>query len=141
LILGGDGANHAVADDAAFRQPGVQVLEHREDAIELLRASALSVNPLTGIRGSAIKLIESLLAGRICVSTREGARGFVSESFPALAVVDDVAAMAGPVVELLRNAALRREREAPRVEVLSRFSWERCAAEQGALYRELLAHP
>ena len=49
------------ADAAAFAQAGVEVAgASRRRAGALLRASTLTINPLPAIRGSAVKLVESL---------------------------------------------------------------------------------
>ena len=76
LVLGGDESAEAVAQEPAFAQPGVTVSGHRDDVPALLAQCALTINPLAGIRGSAVKLVEALAAGRVCVSTADGARGF-----------------------------------------------------------------
>ncbi|MEP6941838.1 MAG: glycosyltransferase [Betaproteobacteria bacterium] len=138
VVLGGDGAPAATAGDDVFAQPGVRVLEHREDIAALLGASAMTVNPLSGIRGSAIKVIESLAAGRVCVSTLEGARGYADAGLPGLVAVSDVAGMIDPIVKLLTDPARRRDIERPDAAQLARFSWQQCAAVQGDLYRSLL---
>src|SRR5204863_2625681 len=87
LILGGNDAPAAAADDPLFGQPGVEVMALREDVAALLGDCALTINPLRRIRGSAIKLIESLTVGRVCVSTVEGARGFLDVRHPGLGTV------------------------------------------------------
>ncbi len=138
-VLGGDESKAIVATDPLLRQPDVTVLGHREDVPQLLDRAALTVNPLQGIRGSAVKLIESLSAGRICVSTHDGARGFADRGSTALVCVADVAAMATPVVELLRDDARRRAREAPDAALLEPYQWDRCAERQRQLYRSLVA--
>jgi GT2 family glycosyltransferase len=138
LILGGDQAPARVADDGAFVQNGVTVLEHREDVSALLSASALTLNPLTGIRGSSIKVIESLTAGRVCVSTGDGARGFVDAGFAGLLTTPSVAGMAGIVIELLRDEARRHRIEVPDAARLADYQWRRSAERQSALYRTLL---
>jgi GT2 family glycosyltransferase/glycosyltransferase involved in cell wall biosynthesis len=138
LILGGEGGAARVAGDAAFSQDGVSVLGHREDVPALLAASALTLNPLTGIRGSAIKVIESLAAGRVCVSTEDGARGFADAGFAGLLTTARVADMARVVIELLRDDELRHRLEAPDAGRLAGFQWRRSAEIQGSLYRELL---
>ena len=46
-----------------------QVVGHRDDVPALLARCALTINPLAQIRGSAVKLVESLAAGRVCVTT------------------------------------------------------------------------
>lgn len=138
-VLGGDESAAIVAADPLLRQPDVAVLGHREDVPQLLRQATLTVNPLQGIRGSAVKLIESLSAGRICVSTHDGARGFADRGSAALVCVADVAAMATPIVELLRDDAQRHAREAPDRDLLEPYQWDRCAEHQRQLYRGLLA--
>ena len=82
-------------------QPGVDVVGHRDDVAAALRQCTLTINPLTGIRGSALKLVESLTAGRVCVGTHESARGFADAGFAGLVTVPDVAAMAAPIIALL----------------------------------------
>jgi GT2 family glycosyltransferase/glycosyltransferase involved in cell wall biosynthesis len=138
LILGGDEAAKMIAGDALFAQPGVRVLGHREDVPELLAASALSINPLAGIRGSAVKLIESLMAGRACVTTDEGARGFRGTGLAGVVQAATISDMAEPVAALLADPAARHRLEAPRETQLAPFRWEASAALQKALYAELL---
>jgi glycosyltransferase involved in cell wall biosynthesis len=139
LVLAGDRAEQSIAGDAAFAQPGVSVVGHREDVRELLRGSALTLNPLSGIRGSSIKVIESLAAGRACVSTKDGARGFVDAGLAGLVTVDDVEAMAGPIIALLKDNRQRNRIEEPDASRLERFQWRHCAALQSELYRNLMA--
>jgi glycosyltransferase involved in cell wall biosynthesis len=137
-VLGGDGAPDAVASDELFAQPGISVLGYRDDVPELLSECALTVNPLSDIRGSSIKVIESLAAGRACVSTEEGARGFSGAAFPGLITVGQVADMAAPVIELLTDSEKRRRIEMPPPSEIERFQWQHCAGIQSALYRTLL---
>ena len=138
-MLGGDESAAVVAGDSTLRQGGVTVLGHREDVESLLRGAALSINPLTGIRGSAVKLIESLSAGRICVSTEDGARGFAGERFCALVTVGDVGAMAEPIVDLLSDVRRRRALEAADLGRLAVHQWAQCAQRLRELYQRLLA--
>jgi GT2 family glycosyltransferase len=138
LILGGEGAPKRIQGDPAFFQDGVTVMEHRDDVPALLSTSVLTLNPLTGIRGSSIKVIESLSAGRVCVSTEDGARGFNDAGFAGLLTTAAVADMAGIVVDLLRDEHRRRQIEVPDVARLAHFQWRRSAEIQGSLYRTLL---
>src|SRR5206468_12888663 len=94
VVLGGDGARAEARDDPAFAQSGVEVFDHRDDVAEFLDASALTVNPQLDIRGSSIKVIESLTAGRVCVSTVDGARGFRDAGSAGLVLAADIASMA-----------------------------------------------
>ena len=138
LVLGGDGAAQAIIGDAVFAQDGVDVMDHREDVAALIAASALTVNPLSGIRGSSVKVIESLVAGRACVTTEDGARGFAAAGLRSLIKVRDIEAMVEPIVELLRDDARRRDLETPDAAALAPFQWHHCAGIQGNLYRALL---
>jgi GT2 family glycosyltransferase/glycosyltransferase involved in cell wall biosynthesis len=138
LVLAGDGAEEAIAGDDAFRQDGVSVVGHRDEVGALLRDSAVTINPLSGIRGSSVKVIESLAAGRACVSTKEGARGFLDAGFSGLITTTDVAAMAEPIIDLLDDAELRHRIEMPDAARLEPFQWQHCAGIQAALYGSLL---
>lgn len=138
LVLGGDEHVTLGAFDPAFTQPGVEVVGHRDDVPRLLAESALTINPLSGIRGSAVKLVESLAAGRVCVSTTEGARGFRAAVPPGLLTVPDVAAMIDPIVALLVDTQRRHRLETAAHELLPTFAWSRVVARQQALYDALL---
>lgn len=123
--------------DARLTQAGVELVSAFVDPAPQLARAALTLNPQWGIRGSALKVAESLLAGRVCVSTRDGARGFAEQGFAGLVIADDVASMAAPVVELLRDATRRRRLETPHPQLVARLGWDGIAREQLALYREL----
>lgn len=139
LVLGGDGAPAVSAAEPSFRQPGIEVLGHRDDVGSFLAASVLSINPLEGIRGSAVKLVESLMAGRVCVSTQEGARGFSSmQPGSGLVVVPDVESMADPIVRLLGDSDARHALERSDEEDLADFTWECAARRQMDFYERLL---
>jgi GT2 family glycosyltransferase len=140
VILGGDEHRAFTTHERAFTQAGVTVLGHRDDVPALLTASALTINPLSGIRGSAVKLIESLAAGRICVSTSAGARGFAGSALPSLVTVEDVPAMAGPVIDLLADIGRRHRLEIPSPD-LARYGWDRSVELQRSLYDALLHAP
>jgi GT2 family glycosyltransferase/SAM-dependent methyltransferase/glycosyltransferase involved in cell wall biosynthesis len=140
-VLGGDGAPAIAARYPEFAQPGVEVLGHRDDVAALLAASTLSINPLTGIRGSAVKLVESLCAGRVCVSTADAARGFADAGFAGLVVVPDVAAMAPAIVALLDAPDARHRRERPDVRQLAPHQWESSLQPLTALARTLASAP
>jgi GT2 family glycosyltransferase/glycosyltransferase involved in cell wall biosynthesis len=138
LILGGNDARAAAAEDPLFSQPGVEVMASREDVAALLGECALTINPLRGIRGSAIKVIESLTVGRVCVSTVEGARGFLDLRLPGLVTVSSIDAMIEPIVRLLRDPEARRRLESPDRRQLAPFRWEHNARLQAALYLEMI---
>jgi GT2 family glycosyltransferase len=135
-ILGG-AESACERDDARLRQPGVELISDFVDPAPYLAQAALTINPQQEIRGSALKVVESLLAGRICVSTRDGARGFDAAALPGLLLADGIAAMAAPLVALLPDAPRRHGLERPTEAVLARHGWDGIAETKLALYREL----
>jgi len=140
-ILGG-AESKAVADtDARLTQDGVDVVSTFVDPAPYLAECTLSINPQYDIRGSSIKLIESLLARRVCVSTAAGARGFAREGLQGLVTAADVAGMAAPIAALLADAEHRHRIEKADDARLDTHTWDAVAARQLALYRSLQSEP
>jgi hypothetical protein len=137
-VLGGVDAEKRAEGCELFRQPGVTVHDHVDDVEPWLRTCALSVNPIRDNRGTCLKVIQSLAAGRVCVSTREGARGFLSSGLESLIAVERVSQLAEPIARLLEDEAARVKIEVPEAEKLAAFSWERAAETQMAVYERLL---
>ncbi len=123
-ILGGKGAPDIAANLACFRQRGVTVFDFIEDTRSVLDACTLTINPLLGVRGSCLKLIESLAAGRVCVSTLEGGRGFLNLGLRALVVVKQIQDFEDPLVELLLNPARRLSLEQTPQALLAQHTWK-----------------
>jgi GT2 family glycosyltransferase len=137
-VLGGNGAITIASEDPLFRQAGVRVANSVGNVSTWLEQCALAINPLTGTRGSSVKLIESLAAGRMCVSTSDGARGFREAPLSQLIVVDSVEEMFEPILELIRNEPLRLLLETIRRVELERYSWPQSALAQERVYHRLL---
>jgi GT2 family glycosyltransferase/glycosyltransferase involved in cell wall biosynthesis len=127
-ILGGDEGPAIAAGERCFGQPGVRLRPFVAQPRDALDACALTINPIRGNRGSAVKVIESLAAGRVCVSTVEGARGFRSAGFRSLVEVPSVAEMLVPLLGLLSDTSGRRMLESADGNVLAGFSWAAAAA-------------
>jgi GT2 family glycosyltransferase/glycosyltransferase involved in cell wall biosynthesis len=123
-IVGGKGAQEACAGLACFSRPSITVVDTVEDLAPLLRTCALTINPQSGLRGSSVKVVESLAAGRVCVSTRDGARGWINSGFRSLVVVDDDADFAARIMELLGDEERRVALEVPPPDLLVACSWE-----------------
>jgi GT2 family glycosyltransferase len=138
-ILGGPDAGLHAEKHACLRQPGIRVHGHTDDVHPWLEGCAVTINPIRGNRGSAIKLAESVAAGRVCISTREGARGFLNAGIPGLVVVEDILDFVQPIRDLLADEDERVRLEAPPAWLVERLSWRRSAAMQEALYRQALA--
>lgn len=136
-ILGGAESAAVAAEDARLRGPGVELISAFVDPAPHLAEASLCINPQLEIRGSALKLIESLLAGRVCVSTVQGARGFGDAGLQGLVACDDVAAMAAPIAALLRDAPQRHAQERADGARLDAYTWDALAARQQAAYAEL----
>ena len=136
-ILGGSEALDLTADSPLFQQKGVFVHGFTEDPRSFLDRCALTVNPLFGVHGTSLKVIESLAAGRICISSPDGARGFNSADFPALQVAQDIDAFVPMIAEFLRNPARRIALEKPDESVLHSHSWGHSADVLKMLYQKL----
>ena len=136
-ILGGVESKVIADTDPRLTQDGVDLVSAFVDPMPYLAECTLSINPQWDIRGSSIKLIESLLARRVCVSTAAGARGFAREGLQGLVTAADIAGMAAPIAELLADAERRRRLEQADDEKLDAYTWKAVAEHQLALYRQL----
>ncbi|HEY8011177.1 MAG TPA: glycosyltransferase [Rudaea sp.] len=137
-VLGGSESKPYVEADPRLRQDGVEVISDFVDPAPYLAECALSINPQCDIRGSSIKLIESLFARRVCVSTADGARGFAQEQLSGLVIAEDIAGMAAPIAALLADHGRRHALESADDERLETHTWDAIAARQYALYQQLL---
>ncbi len=141
LILAGDEYPAHVAGHEAFAQPGVVLCGHRDDVPAMLTQCAMTINPLEGIRGSAVKIAESLAAGRVCVSTLAGARGYVKPTVAGLVTVATVESMVEPVLALLGDAAKRHRLEASARANAGALGWSGSIRNLHALHADLLDAP
>ncbi len=101
----------------------------------------LTINPQRGLRGSSLKVLESLAAGRVCVSTIDGARGHRQHGFAGLVECAEVAGFASAIIPLLRDPARRHAIEAPDAARLAACSWVACAQPLQTLVRSLVGRP
>jgi glycosyltransferase involved in cell wall biosynthesis len=86
-----------------------------------------------------LKLIESIAAGRVCVSTADGARGFAESGFSSLLIRDRIEDFCDPLERLLLDPQWRISIEKPDRDRLQQYSWADSAFKLAAVYRELLA--
>ncbi|WP_157578781.1 glycosyltransferase [Rudaea cellulosilytica] len=136
-ILGGAESKAIAEGDARLTQDGVDLVSAFVDPTPYLAECTVSINPQYDIRGSSIKLIESLLARRVCVSTAAGARGFAREGLQGLVTADDVAGMAAPISALLADAGHRHYIENADDAKLDTHTWDAVAQQQFTLYQQL----
>jgi GT2 family glycosyltransferase len=123
-VVGGPGAEARARAEPLFDNPSITVIDSVESVRELLDAATLTINPQCDLRGSSLKVLESLAAGRVCVSTASGARGHQAHGLAGLVVCDAVSAFAPVLAELLTNAARRRVLERPDPSRLAACSWQ-----------------
>jgi GT2 family glycosyltransferase len=127
VVLGGRDAPRIARGIPCFAQPGVEVCDFAPSIAPYLERCAVTINPLVGIRGSSIKLIESLAAGRVCVSTVDGARGFLADRPAALVTADRIEEF-GPLLErLLLDEPYRLALERPAPGLREASSWSASA--------------
>ncbi|NWG13256.1 MAG: glycosyltransferase family 4 protein [Acidobacteria bacterium] len=138
-VVGGPGCHKQASSIPAFSQKGVRLIDYVADMKNLLANVALTINPVSGNRGSCLKVIESVAAGRVCISTREGARGFTEHGFPSLILADRVEDFEPILHRLLSEPDCRRSLEYTAPEHLQKVSWESSGAALLRVYAELEA--
>lgn len=135
LWLGcGAGASKIAQRYEEFSQPGIVYLEPFSDSRPVLDACAVTINPQYDIRGSSIKLIESLSAGRVCVSTVDGARGFRGAGFPNLIQVSRIEDFLEPLAWILSDEAARLRLEKPSDQQIREHDWSSAAEKLARVY-------
>ena len=135
-IFGGVDARVTAARSACFDQPGVKVFDFVDDVHPYLQNCSISINPDKNVRGSSLKVVESLAAGRVCVSTRDGARGLMGANLPSLVIAHEND-FADRIVRLLMDVEYRHRLEVP-TEALHQYSWQRASEKHAQIYRSLL---
>jgi glycosyltransferase involved in cell wall biosynthesis len=135
-ILGGVDARVIAARSACFEQPGITVFDFIEDVHPYLQSCSITINPDKSVRGSSLKVIESLAAGRVCVSTPDGARGLMGTNMPSLVIVNENE-FVDRIVRMLTDVEYRHRLEVP-TEALHRYSWQQASQEQARIYTSLL---
>jgi hypothetical protein len=121
-----------------LQQPGVNLISAFVDPAFWLHHCALTINPQQAIRGSALKVAESILARRVCVSTREGTRGFTNLQGETLQVADNWADMTNCIIRLLQDVDARHALEATAMADRHRLSWQGQAERLLAVYAALI---
>ena len=134
-VVGGPGAQARARSEPLFDNPSITVIDSVESVRELLDAATQTINPQCDLRGSSLKVLESLAAGRVCVRTESGARGHQAHGVVGLLVCEALPAFVPVLAELLTNAGRRHRLERPDPSRLSGCSWQSAASP----LRELLA--
>jgi hypothetical protein len=129
VVLGGEGATEIARRELRVRREGVRILEGYHDPSIFYADAALTINPQSNIRGSALKVVESLAARRICVSMSEGVRGYAGLETDALQVVSDYDEMAARIVDLVSDVNKRHRLESDRPQAVEPLSWNALSAD------------
>jgi GT2 family glycosyltransferase/glycosyltransferase involved in cell wall biosynthesis len=135
-ILGGNGAARMTEGFRCFDQSGIYLHSQIENVGPWLKACALTINPQYGTRGSSLKVLESIAHGRVCVSTRDGARGYMKAGLRGLVVVGHIEDFLHPLEELLLNEERRVSLEQPDLGRLLPFSWEHIGRQLVEVYNQ-----
>jgi len=137
-LLGGRDALEIAAHIDCFRMPGVTVYSPVSDVRPFIRRSTATINPIYGSRGSSIKVIQSLAAGRACVSTLDGARGFLERRPASLIAVPKVEDFREPLEHLLLDEEYRFSIEQAPRDFLEEHSWENSGRKLVELCQEFI---
>ena len=119
-------------------QDGIRVVGAVEDVGPYLRECALTINPISGARGSSLKVLESLALGRVCVSTANGARGYLDANLAGLVTVPEVDDMLEPLCRLLCEDEYRIGLEQKSIETVRKFDWQNSGRALLEVYEALL---
>jgi len=138
VILGGNSGPEIAHENPLFQQDGITVFGSTDKVREYLDVCTMTINPLTDVRGSCIKTIESLAAGRICISTVDAARGISHYDFQSLVIESSLKGFIPKIESLLNNSSLRHALEKPDSKLLEQFSWEKKAAMQHQFYKKFI---
>jgi hypothetical protein len=127
-IVGGTGAQSIASSAPCFSRPSIRVVERVDIMRDALDACAITINPQSELRGSSLKVIESVAAGRVCVSTQAGARGWRDVNLSALITLRSVDDFVAPIVRLLLDEDCRTGLELPDPVQLAACSWNAAGA-------------
>ena len=118
--------------------PGITIAGRVESVRTYLRGSRAYILPLRIGSGTRLKLIEAMAAGMAIVSTTVGVEGFPLENNGQVIIADTPAEMAGAVLCLLRDPALRASLGKAARAFAQRYDWREIIDPLDTLYRKLL---
>jgi glycosyltransferase involved in cell wall biosynthesis len=120
---------------------GIELHASVPDVRPFIAQATLLAVPLRIGGGSRLKILEALASGLPVVSTRIGAEGLELEPGQHLDVVEGVEPMAAALVSAIREPErVRRQADAGRRKVLSRYDWDSLAQRLEAVWLECAAN-
>jgi glycosyltransferase involved in cell wall biosynthesis len=140
-IVGGKGAENIARKYPEFGQAGIDLKESVQHIQSFIGKYTLTVNPTMFLRGSSIKVMESLACGRVCVVTPGAARGFDKQAPPpGLILADHAGDWIEKIGQLIHDNRLRHELEEKQLNVNNAvLTWEQSAHILRRAYESLLA--
>lgn len=120
------------------RLPGVKVTGSVPDIRPYLAKSTVTIVPLRLGRGTRLKILESIAAGRPVVSTSVGAEGLGLRHGEHILIADDPVEFARQTAELLCSRDLRQRLvAAAQPFVAARYSWQALGEQYEAVCRKV----
>lgn len=101
----------------------VQVTGTVPSVSDYLRDATVVVVPLRAGAGTRLKIFEAMAMGKAVISTSIGAEGLDVRHGNDIILVDEPVAFANAIVQLTRDAALRRQYELAAAESAARYDW------------------
>lgn len=138
ILAGLDDSMAFVDAQPIFQQHGIEFVDTTHRVNDYLNLATLVINPLQGVRGSCLKTIEALASGRICISTRDAARGLESYNFNNLKIAENWVEFAVLIERYLDDDSMRIEDERLASDKLKPFYWVSRAEQQYTVYQQLI---
>lgn len=122
----------------AQNDPSITVSGNIPDIREAFASAHVLAAPVWSGKGTRYKVLEALAAGTPVVATNTAVEGLAITSGTEAIVVDDSAAFAGAIIELLENEGKRESlRKAGRLFVKNQFDWDLIASKLDTIYRTI----
>lgn len=124
----------------SYAASGVVVAGAVPDVRPFLERAAVVLAPLRAGGGTRLKVLEGLSMGKAVVSTTLGAEGIDVVPGEHLLIADDPEEMAGDILELIHDSALRaRIGHAGRALVVEKYGWGTAVARLEAFHADVIA--
>jgi glycosyltransferase involved in cell wall biosynthesis len=105
----------------------VQVTGTVPSVMEYLCNATVVVVPLRIGGGTRLKIFEAMAMGKAVISTSIGAEGLDVQSGRDLVLADDAPAFTDAIIQLVRDAALRRKYEQAATKLAAQYDWSNIA--------------
>lgn len=125
---------------ADLARPDIELEAFVADVRPAYRRAQIVIAPLLASAGTNIKILEAMAMGKAIVSTPAGVHGLDVEPGRDVIVTETAPEMAAAIRSLIENPArVRQLGEHARATACARYSWDKVARRQCALYEALRA--